>query len=121
MPADAVIEALSDVAVNLAEARQIAPCKACKSTGWHDNAPCVSVSAEIVGDHEWSTCPYGMMVAPWWQSVLWLDAVAMVSPVQGWPLDFGHGIVQGLLSLRGARMRAEVAAAKRAQSAARAR
>jgi hypothetical protein len=121
VPADAVIEALSDVAVNLAEARQIAPCKACRSTGWRDDAPCVSVSAEIVGDHEWSTCPYGMMVAPWWQSVLWLDAVAMVSPVQGWPLDFGHGIVQGLLSLRGARMRAEVAAAKRAQSAARAR
>lgn len=62
-----------------------------------------------------------MMVAPWWQSVLWLDAVAMVSPIEGWPLGYAHGIVQGMLGLRGARMRAEVAAAKRAQSAARAR
>lgn len=61
------------------------------------------------------------MVLPWWQSVLMLDSAAMVSPIAGWPLDFASGIVQGLTGLRDARTRAEIAAAKRAQGAAKAR
>ena len=113
------MDALADLAVDLRRVRQWSPCPACDGAGVVDGRRCDAPQDDPVGDHEWSVCPYGLMTTPQWQAILTVDASAMVSPLEGWPSSWSAGMVDGLLALRGARQRAEAAAAKRAADKAR--
>lgn len=49
---------------------------------------------------DWSHCPFDLLASPFWSAVVQLDALAEVSPLQGWPDRYAAWAVAGILELR---------------------
>lgn len=94
----------------------LSPCKACKGTGWHDGKRCKAAPTDPVEGRDLDRCVYGLMLSPWWTSLVTLSNAADISPIAGWPDAWSCGTVSAMTALRNARMQAEAREAKRAQT-----
>jgi len=109
------MDELATLAIDLRRVRQHHRCGVCAGSGLDAAQPhgrCVEPG--VYRGREWSTCPYGAMASPLWRAIVEVDALAMVSPLEAWPLGWSAALAEGMLALRRARQAAEARAMREA-------